>query len=146
MATDLLHHPARPPRIPAVARILSQFDRPKLEGFITVAISLLDVMEGDPDLEQDDSDLEYSGDERDAAWTERLNQTRAALPRTVEPGWHGGASEDAEDDDGGGSFTDDEPGFDARSRRLANALGGGGAGCAINGDCELNGDEGECSR
>lgn len=58
MATDLLHHPARPPRIPAVARILSQFDRPKLEGFITVAISLLDVMDGDADEESNGDELD----------------------------------------------------------------------------------------
>ena len=37
--------------MPAVARILSRFDRPKLEGFITVAIGLLDVLDGDPDFE-----------------------------------------------------------------------------------------------
>lgn len=52
MASDTLHHhPAAPPPMPAVVRILSRFDRPKLEGFIAVAIGLLDVLDGDPDLE-----------------------------------------------------------------------------------------------
>jgi hypothetical protein len=49
MAT--VHHSRALPPMPAVARILSQFDRPKLEGFITVAIGLLDVMDGDPEAE-----------------------------------------------------------------------------------------------
>lgn len=53
-----------------------------------------------------------------------------------------------EDDDGGGDCTDDEPGFDPISRTQANVLGhlsgsASGAGCVINGDCELNGDEGD---
>jgi len=52
MATDTVHeHPAALPPMPAVTRVLSQFDRPKLQGFIEVAIGLLDIMEGDPDLE-----------------------------------------------------------------------------------------------
>lgn len=45
--------PAAPP-MPAVARILARYDRPKLEAFISVAIDLLDVLAGDPDLEEDD--------------------------------------------------------------------------------------------
>ena len=55
MAKDNLHHhPAALPPMPAVTRILSRFDRPKLEGFITVAIGLLDVMDGEADAEDDD--------------------------------------------------------------------------------------------
>ena len=47
----------------------------------------------------------------------------------------------AEDGDGGGEeCTDDEPGFDRKSRAIVNRYGEG-AGCAINGDAELNGDE-----
>jgi hypothetical protein len=44
--------------MPAVARILSRFDRPKLEGFIAVAIGLLDVLDGDPDEEANGDELD----------------------------------------------------------------------------------------
>lgn len=33
----------------AVSRVLSRFDRPALEGFIAVALDLLDLADGDPD-------------------------------------------------------------------------------------------------
>jgi len=61
MATNPLRGEAAPvtlpgtiPPMPAVARILSRYDRGKLAAFVTVAIDLLDVMDGDPDLEEDD--------------------------------------------------------------------------------------------
>lgn len=64
MASDTLHHhPAAPPPMPAVARILARFDRPRLEGFIAVAIGLLDVLDGDPDEEA-------NGDEADGTCAE----------------------------------------------------------------------------
>jgi hypothetical protein len=47
----ILQHPRTTPPLPAVAQILSQFDRTKLEGFITVAIGLLDVLDGDSEAE-----------------------------------------------------------------------------------------------
>lgn len=50
MATAFQNPGALPP-MPAVARILSQFDRQQLAGFIEVAIDLLDTLDGDPDLE-----------------------------------------------------------------------------------------------
>ena len=37
-----------------VERILGRFDRAQLEGFISVAIDLLDMADGDPDIEDDD--------------------------------------------------------------------------------------------
>lgn len=43
--------PGTIPPMPAVARILSRYDRGKLAAFVTVAIDLLDVMDGDPDAE-----------------------------------------------------------------------------------------------
>ena len=46
-----------------IERILSRFDRAKLEAFITVAIELLDAA-NDPDLEDDDPP-EANGDELD---------------------------------------------------------------------------------
>ena len=59
MANANLHdHPAAFPPMPAVARILSRFDRGKLEGFITVAIGLLDVFDGDADEEANGDELD----------------------------------------------------------------------------------------
>ncbi len=40
--------------MPAIARILARYDRQRLEGFISIAIDLLDVVDGDPDLEIED--------------------------------------------------------------------------------------------
>lgn len=49
-------HPRRAstPPMPAVARILARYDRASLESFLSVAIDLLDTMDGDPDFEEDD--------------------------------------------------------------------------------------------
>lgn len=44
------------PDMPVLARILARFEREELEGFIAVAIDLLDVAAGDDDIEEDDSD------------------------------------------------------------------------------------------
>ncbi len=75
---------------PAVMAILSRFDRPTLEAFLTVAVDLLDTLDPDPDAEQSTwpeasesrehdaglpEDSEAGGDEADAAWPEW--QTRA---------------------------------------------------------------------
>lgn len=49
--------------MPAVMRTLSRFDRASLEGFIAVAIGLLDVVDGDPDAE-------LNGDETDHTQSE----------------------------------------------------------------------------
>lgn len=61
MATNLNTGGIRPvtlpnqiPPMPAVARILSRFDRVQLHGFIAVAIDLADALDGDIDLEEDD--------------------------------------------------------------------------------------------
>ena len=51
------------PPMPAVARILSRFDREQLHGFIAVAIDLADAMDGDADLEDSDEDGQCSEDE-----------------------------------------------------------------------------------
>ena len=72
------------PPMPAVARILARHDRGKLAAFVTVAIDLLDVMDGDDDAEPATwteagnrnthahlpDDYEQSGDEADTSWTE----------------------------------------------------------------------------
>ena len=46
--------------MPAVARILSRYDRGKLAAFVTVAIDLLDALDGDPDREGECSEDEVS--------------------------------------------------------------------------------------
>lgn len=57
-----LPFPTTPP-MPAVARILARYDRPKLAAFIAVAIDLLDTLGGDPDLEEDDPPGQCDEDE-----------------------------------------------------------------------------------
>jgi hypothetical protein len=51
MASQPIPHPRYTPPMPAVTRILSRFDRPQIEGFIAVAIELLDTFDGDSDSE-----------------------------------------------------------------------------------------------
>jgi len=46
--------PSRAPHIPTVTSILARYDRASLEAFLSVAIDLLDTMDGDPDIEEDD--------------------------------------------------------------------------------------------
>lgn len=64
MAT-VIQHPAATAPMPAVARILAQFDRPKLASFIEVAISLLDVADGDLDLELNGDEMDGDASEDD---------------------------------------------------------------------------------
>ena len=53
-----------PPVPPAaISRVLARFDRPALEGFIAVALDLLDLADGDADDEED-------GDEQDGNFAE----------------------------------------------------------------------------
>ncbi|MBB6190565.1 hypothetical protein FHS51_000778 [Sphingobium wenxiniae] len=52
---EAIDHPSAQPVPPAaVSRILSRFSRTELEGFVAVAIDLMDVADDDPDLEDDD--------------------------------------------------------------------------------------------
>lgn len=58
----------------AVMRMLALHSREQLEGFVEVAIGLLDLVDGDPDVEgiDDDAepvddDTELNGDERDSS-------------------------------------------------------------------------------
>lgn len=55
--------PGTIPPMPAVARILSRYDRDKLAAFVSVAIDLLDVLDGD-------ADDEPCGDEQDGNFAE----------------------------------------------------------------------------
>lgn len=54
---------------PAVMRTLSRYKRPQLEGFIEIAINLLDFVDGDPDREDDDP-REDDGDAQDGNFAE----------------------------------------------------------------------------
>jgi hypothetical protein len=121
MATQPLGHdsltvtlPGTIPPMPAVARILSRYDRAKLEAFIAIAIDLTEALDGDPEGEsatwteaiearEDDAllpdDSEAAGDEHDAAWTEWQTRGRHKLAGgSSEPADLAGG-EDAEDDD-----------------------------------------------
>jgi hypothetical protein len=141
--------PGTLPPMPAVARILSRFDRDQLAGFIAVAIDLADAMDPDPDLE-DATDLEDDhalsphaidfgsdgpgcslSDQDAGAWVEWASMRGAAKRGanfTI-------GAEDAEDEEGGGddAQSEDEPGFDPAHRRWANRAGHG-AGCKISDD------------
>lgn len=54
-----------PASMPAVTRILSRFERQQLQGFIEVAIELLDVIDGDEDVEMNGDELDGTGAEDD---------------------------------------------------------------------------------
>ena len=57
--------PGTIPPMPAVARILSRYDRPKMEACIAVALDLLDVLDGDADAELNGDEADGSGAEDD---------------------------------------------------------------------------------
>lgn len=51
----MISNPSGVPVPPAaISRVLGRFSRVELEGFISIAIELLDLADGDPDLEEDD--------------------------------------------------------------------------------------------
>ena len=64
--------PGTIPPMPAVARILGRYDRSQVEAVIAVAIDLLDVFDGEPDLE-------LNGDEVDGDFAE--DELRPGLPK-----------------------------------------------------------------
>ena len=84
MMATVIRHPAYTPPMPAVTRILSQFDRDNLAGFIEVALALLDLAEGDADMEDSDEDCCTAFD--DCSATPRSDDGRA------------GDADDAEDE------------------------------------------------
>src|SRR6218665_632959 len=86
----LLHPSATP-----IEQVLSRFDRQQLEAFLTVAIDLLDTMDGDADLEEDQLS-EANGDEHDVAWCEPNRWTYRQFHRMLIGRRH---EDDEEDDD-----------------------------------------------
>ena len=97
------------PPMPAVARILSRFQRDQLASFIEVAIGLLDIADPDHDLE-DNGDDELTGDEQDAAWTEHHTRGRHKLASGMSEPF--ADHEDDEEDDSDTSVEDSPRGFD----------------------------------
>ena len=69
--------------------------RDQIAAAIETMVTVLDLLDGDLDREEDDP-AECNADEERAAWIERVNQTRPALPA---PPAHFQSHEDAEDDD-----------------------------------------------
>jgi hypothetical protein len=57
--------PGQPVPPAAISRVLARFDRPALEGFIAVALDLLDFADGDADEEEvgDETDGKFAEDE-----------------------------------------------------------------------------------
>jgi len=111
---QLAHFPAVPP-MPAVARILSHYDRAKVEAFIEVAIGLLDTLDGDPDAETDDPDLEANGDDESGAYAE-WHTLRAVQRKQGQCLVNAYGSEDDEDDDSDCGHDEGEPDFARRFR------------------------------
>lgn len=86
-------------------RMLGRYDRAKIEAFIEISISLLDLMDGCPDSEANGDD-EPTGDELDAAYIEwRPRRPRFLVNGTIGESCNG--NEDDEDDD---PAEDDDPG------------------------------------
>lgn len=54
--------PGMAPAAPLM-RMLARFDRPKVEAFAEISIALLDLIDGDPDLEDSHEDGQCSEDE-----------------------------------------------------------------------------------
>ena len=151
--------PGTIPPMPAVARILARHDRGKLAAFVTVAIDLLDVLDGDADLEGECSEDEVSratdigrlvvddgpgcdiADAGENAWLE-WHTMRGTQKRGPNIATH----EDDEDDGDMGDHSaseDDSPGIGMRLLRDV------GAGCPIS-DPDLAVDDGpidgDCDR
>ncbi len=109
--------------MPTVARILARHDRQRLAAFVTVALDLMDAMDGDGEAEpstwpeaiearqQDEGlpeDSESIGDDEDAAWIEWHTMRGSQKPGANLTAGH----EDDEDDDPDTGVEDDPQGFD----------------------------------
>ena len=95
--------------MPAVARVLSRFDRASLGAFVAVAIDLMDLADGEPDLEHDGTENDSDGDEKgDPAFVEwTSHRTARSSAHCIVAG-----EEDAEQDDGDHGIEDDPQGCD----------------------------------
>ena len=134
--------------MPAIARVMAGFQRDQLASFVEVALGLLDLADGDADLE-DATDLEddhalssWAIDPSngpgcniaDAGEQAYVEWTALHPAKRVGPNFTAG-DEDEEDDDPDHALDEGEPNF--------VAVKGVGAGCAISdeGGCEHDGRE-----
>ena len=53
------------PLLPALSRVLLRYERAQVEGFIEIAIALLDFADDDPDVELNGDELDGTGSEDD---------------------------------------------------------------------------------
>lgn len=105
-------------------RVLSRFDRAKIEAFAEVSIALLDLIDGDPDLEpEEDMGEEERGEQ--GGWGNGVDQ-RGLIAGAM--AWH---CDDAEDDDPKGGAIDDEPQDPDSDFDSGDFIQGGGSGSEI---------------
>lgn len=108
----------------AITRILARHPRERLEAFVTVAIDLMDALDGDPDLEpEEDMGEEERGENR--TWIETIDQRRIAAFALT----YAEMDDDAEEDDPSGQC--DEDCYTGPAQR------GGGPGCSISDSGEI---------
>ena len=145
--------PGTIPHMPAVARILARHDRAKLAAFVTVAIDLLDVLDGDADTEGECCEDEVSrctdigrpvigdgpgcdiADAGENAWLE-WSTMRGSQKRGPNIAGH-------EDDEDNGDACDHSASEDDSPGIGCKALRGDGPGCTIS-DPDSAVDDGSC--
>lgn len=76
---NAIAHPAMGPQPAALIRTLGRFDRQTVEAFISVAIELLDVLDGNSDVEEDDPSGQCDEDEINT----NLDCTQDGMPGCV---------------------------------------------------------------
>ena len=101
--------PGSIPSMPAVARILSRYDRSKIEAFIAIAIDLADTFDGDAEVEEvpledafvahDPIYADENSDGRDSSWAEWHTRGRHKMANGVSETAAPLIHEDREDDD-----------------------------------------------
>lgn len=150
MSVGAIDHPARQPVPPAaISRVLLSFSRAQLEGFVAVAIDLMDLADGDSDLEngndlEDDFTLSHIAvaytdhgpgcpisDHDAAAWVEwhtmRGSQKRGP---NILAGHEDDEDDDpAEEDDDSGQCTEDE--ISTALSFVLYTVGASGPGCPL---------------
>ncbi len=101
-------------------RLLSRFDRAKVEAFAEVRIALLDLIDGDPDLEpEEDKGEEERGEQ--GGWGNGIDQRGLTAGVMA---WH---CDDCEDDDPAGGAIDDEPHDPMGDYDSGQLINGGGS-------------------
>ena len=114
--------PGSIPSMPAVARILSRYDRSKIEAFIAIAIDLADTFDGDAEAEEvpledafvahDPIYADENSDGRDSSWSEWQTRGRHKMANGVFEMAAPLIHEDREDDDPDTGAEDAPDGFD----------------------------------